>query len=140
MVTFRITTASDRRMLCTTAARLIFSTAAVSLTLAAGADAQARRAHLSNDLQRYLDSGDSTGTTVIVSGSAEQVAAIAARHGLRVRKPLTSGAVLDGPAGRLEEVAADADVPQLSADRVMRGQMAVTDTAIGADQVWDLTS
>ena len=84
MVTFRITTASDRRMLCTTAARLIFSTAAVSLTLAA-ADAQAARAHLSNDLQRHLDSGDTTGTTVIVSGSAERVAAIAARHVLRTQ-------------------------------------------------------
>src|SRR5207244_8969903 len=60
----------------------------------------------------------------------------AARHGLRVRRTLTSGAVLDVPAGRLDEVAADADVPQLSGDHVMRGQMAVTDVAIGADQAW----
>src|SRR5712691_2995975 len=105
----------------------------ISVTVAA---AQGRRAHLSDDLQQHLDAGDSTATTVIVSGTPAQVAAIAARHGLRVRRTLTSGAVLDVPAGRLDEVAADADVPQLSGDHVMRGQMAVTDVSIGADQAW----
>jgi len=44
------------------------------------------RAHLSNDLQRHLDAGDATATTVIVTGTSEQVAAIAARHGLRVAR------------------------------------------------------
>jgi subtilisin family serine protease len=40
------------------------------------------------------------------------------------------------PAGRLDELAADADVPQLSGDHVIHGQMAVTDVSIGADQAW----
>ena len=94
------------------------------------------RAHLSDDLQQHLDAGDATATTVIVTGTPDQIAAIAARHGLGVRRLLTSGAVLEVPAGRLDELAADANVPQLSGDHVIRGQMAVTDVSIGADQAW----
>src|SRR6266850_1305838 len=45
--------------------------------------------------------------TVIVNGTRDEVAAIAARHGLRVRRTLTSGATLDVPAGKLDEVASD---------------------------------
>src|SRR5882762_1348377 len=111
--------------------------AGVLLLGGAGAvNAQGRRAHLSSDLQQHLDAGDSTTTTVIVSGTSDEIAAVAARHGARVRRLLTSGAVLEIPAGRLEEVAADTDVPQLSGDHVMHGQMAVTDQSIGADQAW----
>jgi len=128
------TAASGNRMLRAT--RLAPMAAALLFAAVSGADAQGKRAHLSDDLQRHLDAGDATATTVIVSGTSEQVAALAARHGLRVRRALTSGAVVDVPAGRLDELAADTNVPQLSGDHVMRGQMAVTDTATGADQAW----
>src|SRR2546421_10187286 len=130
------TAASATRRMLRATARLALTSAAVLCTAVSGADAQGKRAHLSDDLQRHLDSGDATATTVIVSGTAEQVAGIAARHGLKVQRVLASGAVLDVPAGRLDEVASDADVPQLSGDHVMRGQMAVTDVAVGADQAW----
>src|SRR5205823_2921325 len=110
--------------------------AAAFLFASVTADAQGQRAHLSADLQQHLDAGDATATTVIVSGTPDQIAAIAARHGLGVRRLLTSGAVLEVPAGRLDELAADADVPQLSGDHVIHGQMAVTDVSIGADQAW----
>ena len=60
-----------------------------------------RRAHLSEDLQARLRAGDPTDTSVIVTGTQARVDAIAARHGLRIRKRLESGAVLDVPAGRL---------------------------------------
>ena len=124
----------NRRML--RAARLAPMAAAVLFAAVSGAGAQGRRAHLSDDLQRHLDAGDATATTVIVSGTSEQVAALAARHGLRVRRALTSGAVVEVPAGHLDELAADTNVPQLSGDHVMRGQMAVTDVTTGADQAW----
>src|SRR5690349_15890322 len=91
------------------AALVLFS----SVTIAG---AQGRRAHLSQDLQRHLGSGDTTSSTVIVTGTSAQIAAIAERHGLRIRRQLASGAVLEIPAGQLDEVAADADVPQLSGD------------------------
>ena len=119
--------------------RLTLSAVALLFTFATTAGAQGSRAHLSNDLQRHLDAGDSDSTSVIVSGSQEQVAAIASRHGLRIARPLASGAVLEVPAGKLDQLASDAEVPQLSGDLPTHGAMAVTDTAIGADQAWEAT-
>ena len=95
-----------------------------------------RRAHLSEDLQARLRAGDSTDTSVIVSGTQARIDAIAARHGLRIRKRLESGAVLDVPAGRLGEVTEDSDLDQLSSNYTLHAHMAVTVQAIGADQVW----
>lgn len=100
------------------------------------ADARGHRAHLSADLQKHLDAGDSGPSTVILSGTSDQIALIAARHSLRIRRLLANGAVVDVPAGALDALAADADVPQVSGDHVTQGQMSVTDTSIGADQVW----
>ena len=87
MVTLRHPAAS-RRML--RALRLLLPAAAF-LFASVTADAQGR-AHLSDDLQQHLDAGDATATTVIVTGTPDQIAAIAARHGLGVRRLLTSGA------------------------------------------------
>ena len=110
--------------------------AVVFLASVTSADAQGRRAHLSADLQKHLETGDNAASTVILSGTSDQIAALAARHSLRIRRLLASGAVVDVPAGALDALAADADVPQVSGDHVTRGQMAVTDTSIGSDQVW----
>src|SRR4051812_3679939 len=105
--------------------------------LVASADASAQpRVHLSTDLQQQLDAGNGSASTVIVSGTAAQVDAIAARHGLRVRRRLDGGAVLDVPAGRLTEVAGDAAVTQLTSDHEIRGQMGVGDVSTGAEQAW----
>src|SRR5215217_4287418 len=106
------------------------------LVAVTSADAQEHRAHVSADLQMQLDAGDPAPATVILSGSSEQIAAVAERHSLRIRRLLATGAVVDVPAGGLNALAADADVTQLSGDHVTRGQMSVTDTSIGADQVW----
>jgi serine protease AprX len=60
---------------------------------------------------------------------------IAARHGLRIKKRLRSGALLDVPAYRLQAVSDDPAVDQLSGNHIVGAQMAVTMQAIGADQV-----
>ena len=103
------------------ASRLLCAAVTLLAGVAQAAGAQSHPAHLSDDLKHHIDSGDATASTVIVSGTAAQVNAIAARHGLRVLRRLTSGAVLDVPAGHLSELADDADVPQLSGDHVIRG-------------------
>ena len=96
MVTFRLSASSPQdRMLC--AARLLPFAAAFVIAAAIPAGAQSHRTHVSDDLKRHLDSGDPTATAVIVAGSPAEVDAIAARHGLRVRRRLSSGAVLDVP-------------------------------------------
>ena len=50
------------------------------------ASAQSRRARLSEDLAERLGRGDLDGGRVIVTATQDRVDAIAARHGLRVRK------------------------------------------------------
>jgi serine protease AprX len=107
----------------------------LGLTVPEDALAQ-RRPRLSDDLARRLRAGDARDTSVIVTGTAEQVDGLAARHGLRVRKRLSGGAVIDVPAGRLAEVADDAGIDQLSGNAVVRSNMAVTNEAIGATQAW----
>src|SRR6185369_17072516 len=103
------------------------------LLVAPAAQAQGRRARLSEELATRLDQGDSTTTSVIVSGSQAKALAIAARLGLRVSKVLATGAVLDVPAGSLAALASDLDVDALTADQDVHSTMAVTNTAIGAD-------
>src|SRR5438132_12328792 len=53
---------------------VVLAAAAILFVHVTVADAQGRRAHLSNDLQQHLDAGDATATTVIVSGTYDQVA------------------------------------------------------------------
>ena len=103
----------------------------------ADAAAEGRRARLSDDLVQRLQAGDTAGDTVIVTGSQAQVSAVAARHGLAIRKRLKTGAVLDVPAGALDALSRDREVDQLSGNYRLRSHMAVTNAAIGADQVWE---
>lgn len=109
--------------------------AAVVLLAPAEASAQRRRARLSDDLRQLLDRGQDEQSTVILTASQAGIDALAARHGLRVRKRLTTGAVLEVPAGSLAAVAADPQVDQVSSNHAVRSQMTVTNEAVGADQI-----
>src|SRR5215213_1957845 len=60
---------------------------------AASAEAGTRQASLSSDLSSHLNSASIANIDVIVTGSSERIARIAARHGLAVKKQLASGAV-----------------------------------------------
>jgi serine protease AprX len=106
------------------------------LLAATSVEAQSRRhARVSGDLEQRLRSGDTDATSVIVTGTSERIARIAARHGLRIRKVLETGAVLEVPAGALEAVANDGEVDQLSSNHLVEAHMAVTNQTIGADVV-----
>ena len=70
--------------------------------------------HLSEDLAERLRTGDTTETSVIITGTQATINALAARHGLRVAKRLQTGAVVEVPAGRLQDVVEDGDLDQLS--------------------------
>src|SRR4051812_32935031 len=100
---------------------------ALCLAWTTPADAQSRRARrLPEDLREHLRGGDTGASRVIVAGSRARIAAIAARHGVRVRRWLQSGAVLDVPAGHLADLADDGEVDDLAADQIVRSHMAVT--------------
>ncbi len=99
------------------------------------ASAQPRRARLSRDLVERIDRGDTERASVIVTASQDRVDRIAARHGLRVAKRLENGALLEVPQGELAAVAEDPEVDQLSGNHIVLSQAALTNEAIGADQV-----
>ena len=106
----------------------------IGLATSATASAQ-HHARVSNDIAERLRNGDGSTTRVIITGSRARVEGVAARHGLQIRKWLQNGASIDVPAGFLARVADDADVDQLSGDLVVQAHMAVTNVAIGSDQV-----
>src|SRR4051794_957061 len=95
----------------------------VALVHAPSASAQ-HRPRISHDIADRLRTGDGSTTRVIVTGSRARVEAVAARHGLRVRKWLQNGAALEVPAGLLERVADDPDVDQVSGDLPVQAHMA----------------
>ena len=109
--------------------------AGAAATASAQPPAHAPRARLSADLADRLRTGDSDSTTVIVTATRAQVDDVAARHGLRVRKYLRTGAVLDVPARGLDALASDAAVDALSGNHPVFTQMSITNQAIGADVV-----
>ena len=128
-----------QQRLASRAVRFTFSSlvcAGLLLTTSTSTEAQSRRrARMSQDLEQRLRAGDTDVTSVIVSGSSDRIARVAARHGLRIRKVLETGAVLEVPAGTLDAVAHDSEVDHLSTNHLVEAHMGVTNQTIGADVV-----
>ncbi|MFP5379867.1 MAG: S8 family peptidase, partial [Vicinamibacteria bacterium] len=118
------------------AVTLVAVLASLAGLTATAAEAQGRRARLSTDLAARLAAGDRSGVDVFVAGASSRLERIAARHGLRVKKALTGGAVLEVPAGGLDALAADPEVDALVADADVRSHLALTTATTGAEQVW----
>jgi serine protease AprX len=119
-------------------ARLRWIAALLLTASAAFAPSEARaqeHARLSDDLRTAIRGGDQAPVDVILTATQETVDAVAARHGLVVKKRLATGALLTVPAGALENLANDDAVDQLSGNTPIQAQMVVTNVAIGADQV-----
>ena len=112
------------------------SIAFVLLALPGAADAQrAHKARLSRGLETAVAAG--AGRSVILSGSPEQLQALAARHGLAVRKVLSSGVVLDvADSAALAALSADASVAVVAEDAPVFANMATEVVSLGADQAW----
>src|SRR5690349_17311316 len=131
-------TATPRTANCFRTSRLVAVSAVVAASLlgtfVAVVNAQSgHRARLSADLVQRLGSGDAAATSVIVTGTRQQIDRIAKRHGLLVHKRLDTGAVLDVPAGALAALAADAEVDQISGNLAVQAHDDITNATIGAD-------
>ena len=108
--------------------------AAVMIFSAALVEAGPRRASVS---RRVTDELSTKATAdVIVHGDAVAVQGLARRHGVRIKKYLTSGAVLETDAAGLESLAGDPTVDHVASDGLVQASMAVSTESIGADQVW----
>src|SRR5512145_2011146 len=90
-------------------------------------------ARLPESLQKHVASKSKQSLDVIVHGTADEVNAIAARHGLRIKKRMSDGAVLSADAAQIESLSAEVD--HLSRDVDVKSFMSITNPAIGADQV-----
>ena len=93
----------------------------------------ARRRVSRHSLKKHVASKSAQAVDVIVHGSPDEIRAIAARHGLRIKKTLLEGAVLQTSAAGIEALAADVD--HLSRDIDVTSFMSVSNAATGADQV-----
>ena len=125
---------------------------AVVLACAAPAVAGGRRARLSSDLLAHLNSSSSAPIDIIVSGSQERIDRLVKRHGLRVKKILSSGAVLTVPRKAFESLRQDQEMEAISGDAVVRSissgtgpvrqntygpeAASVTAEVTGADAAW----
>jgi hypothetical protein len=65
---------------------------AISALFATTAEAGSHRARLSRDLESRIAAASSQSTTVILSGTDEQVRTLVARYGVVLKKPLRGGA------------------------------------------------
>jgi hypothetical protein len=93
-------------------------------------------ARLALSLQHHVDSRSKTPVAVIVRGSPDEIDAIAARQHLSIKKRLDEGAVFQVNAAELDALTNEPSVTYISRDIQVTSFMAVTDPAIGADQVW----
>ena len=109
--------------------------AALLLALTAAPGFAEHRARLSADLADHLAAG-SQSIDVIVHGDQATVDALASRYNVVVKRRMKSGGVLRVNAGQLDALQRDPDVDHLSGDIPLRPSMAITNVAIGADQVW----
>src|ERR671912_2684151 len=109
--------------------------ASLALLVASAPLAAGGRAKLSSDLAKRISAGSQESTPVILPLSAQAVEVIAARHGIRVKKLLRHGSVLDVTPEQLRALANDPEVTQISGDAKVFRMMAVDREAIGADQV-----
>lgn len=108
----------------------------VLLACATLSAASGRRARLSSGLTAHVNSGSSAPVNLIVSGPQERLARLVRRHGLRVKKTLSSGAVLTASRAAMIALADDDEIEALSGDPMVRSHMAVATATTGADAAW----
>ncbi len=107
----------------------------LAILLLAGGTAYAQhRARFSKDLEQVAASGAGA-TRVIVDAAGADAEALAARHGGRVIRSLTRGALIELDAASLDALAADEAVEHASRDARVERMMATTVVSTGADQV-----
>nr|MBA3949254.1 S8 family serine peptidase [Acidobacteriota bacterium] len=96
------------------------------------------RARLSRDLQARIASAATAPTEIIVDHlPAAEIERLAKKHGARVARHFSRGAVLEVDGAALRGLAADAAVVHISGNHTVVGTMAVAVAATGADQLQD---
>jgi len=118
------------------AARLALTSLAILVAAASGVAGRgpSHRAHLSDDLLRHEVRHTSSRTRVIIHGSTEEVAALAARYHLDVARWLADGAVLRANSSEIAALAADTAIEHLSGDPLVAPAMSVSTASMAVDK------
>jgi serine protease AprX len=106
----------------------------IASAIGARGPAAQHRALLSADLLRHESSRTTARARVIVHGTAGEVTALAARHGVNVVRWLEQGAVLAADSRQLTSLAADGAIDHLSGDALVHAAMKVSNVSTAADQ------
>jgi serine protease AprX len=101
---------------------------------------QPRRAPLSSDLVRHLARQTGAAARVIVQGNPDELAELAARHGLRVHRALDHGLVVSATPAQLALLEREGAVDALTGDLPVATTMSVSNKTVAADQTWAGTS
>ena len=124
--------------------RVFFALIAVTAWLALATPARVvtapRRARLSADLQRHLQSRARHKARVIVHGDRAKLRDIAARHRLRLVRELDHEGVFEADAAEIDALAAEAGLDHLSGDAPVHSLMGVSNRSTAADQARSGTS
>src|ERR1051326_2537700 len=121
---------------------IVRRTATILLALAAGSSiatplaAQAYRARMSSEIANRLTHRVEASSEIIVSTASGNVDTLALRYGVRVKKYIQGGAVLEATGGQIDALTQDPDVAHVAANSIVYRMMAVTTQATGADQAW----
>ena len=74
---------------------------------------------------------------IIVPGSPETIRQLAEEYGLTITRELSSGGALAVTPDQLAALSNDSNIGHIAADSVVEASMAVSTTAVGADQLWE---
>ncbi|MDQ3071290.1 MAG: S8 family serine peptidase, partial [Acidobacteriota bacterium] len=99
------------------------------------AGAQGQGPRLSRDLQARLAVADSRGDIIVDNLSKDAIERLAAKHGARVKRHFSRGAVLEADGKALRALSQDPEIPHISGNHIVVSTMSVTREATGADQV-----
>ncbi|MBE3132094.1 MAG: S8 family peptidase, partial [Acidobacteria bacterium] len=129
----------SRRQRLVASVRLLALAVAVLVGVASSAQAAGQagghRARLSADLHAHLSRASAASVDVIVTGDRAKVEGLAARHGIAPQRLLRAGAIFRLTQEQLGALSEDPELDHLSGDVAVYSTMAVTNEAIGADQV-----
>src|SRR6187401_1467194 len=116
--------------------RPLVAIAAVALCTSPVLAQTGHRARLSGDLAERLKHRIDASTDVIVCATDGGIDRLVAQYGVRLKKRIHCGAVLEATGGQIDAMSQDPDIDHMSGDATVHRMMAVTTQSTGAAQVW----
>ncbi len=105
----------------------------------AQANGHGHKVRLSSDLEAIVHGEKATpadGVDVILSGNSDFIQRVATKHGARIKRGITAGAVLTLTHAQLAAMSNDPDLGAVTLDGEMRSQLSLATESTGASAAW----